>query len=96
MKLIPQLEPGHRVLFASMQGSFSLFGLNMTAIGAVLLTVIAEFKWSYTTTGVVLYASALGCFVATFLSGVLIHRLGPRKVIVGGLLIQAVGLVFSG
>jgi fucose permease len=96
MKLIPQLEPGHRVLFASMLGSFALFGLNMTAIGAVLPTVIVEFQWSYTTTGVVLYASALGYFVATFLSGVLIHRLGPRKVIVGGLLIQAVGLGLFG
>lgn len=96
LKLIPQLEPGHRLLFVSMLGSFALFGLNMTAIGAVLPTVIDEFGWSYTTTGVVLYASALGYFVATFLSGVLIHRLGPRKVIVGGLLIQAVGLGLFG
>jgi fucose permease len=94
--LVPQLEPGHRVLFASMLGSFALFGLNMTAIGAVLPKVIREFQWSYTTTAVVLYASALGYFLATFLSGVLIHRLGPRKVIVGGLLVQAVGLGLFG
>jgi len=84
------------VLFASMLGSFALFGLNMTAVGAVLPTVIREFEWSYKTTAVVLYASALGYFVATFISGVLIHRLGPRKVIVGGLLVQAVGLGFFG
>ncbi len=96
MKFFPQVEPGHGVLFASMLGSFALFGLNMTAIGAVLPKVILEFQWSYTTTGVVLYASALGYFLATFISGVLIHRLGPRKVIVGGLLVQAVGLGFFG
>ena len=96
MKLIPQVEPGHRVLFASMLGSFALFGLNMTATGAVLPQVIREFQWSYTTTAVVLYASALGYFLATFISGVLIQRLGPRKVIVGGLLVQAVGLGFFG
>ncbi len=96
MKLIPQLEPGHRVLFASMLGSFMLFGLNMTAVGAVLPKVLRDFGWSYTTTAVVLYASALGYFIATFISGVLIHRLGPRKVIVGGLLVQAVGLGLFG
>ena len=96
MKLIPKVEPGHRVLFASMLGSFALFGLNMTATGAVLPQVIREFHWSYTTTAVVLYASSLGYFLATFISGVLIQRLGPRKVIVGGLLVQAVGLGFFG
>ena len=96
MKLIPQVERGHRLLFASMLGSFALFGLNVTASGAVLPQVIREFDWSYTTTGVVLQASCLGYFIATFLSGVLIHRLGPRKVIVVGLLVQAAGLGFFG
>ena len=96
MKLIPQVESGHRVLFASMLGSFVLFGLNVTAVGAVLPKVIREFEWSYTTTAVVLYTSSLGYFLATFISGVLIHRIGPRKVIVGGLLIQAAGLGLFG
>jgi len=90
------VERGHRLLFASMLGSFALFGLNMTASGAVLPQVIREFDWSYTTTAVVLYASCFGYFIATFVSGVLIHRLGPRKVIVGGMLVQAVGLGFFG
>lgn len=79
-----------------MLGSFALFGLNMTANGAVLPQVIREFNWSYTTTAVVLYASCFGYFIATLLSGVLVHRLGPRKVMVVGLLVQAAGLGFFG
>ncbi len=92
MKLLPQVEPRHRVLFYPMLASFVLFGLNLAVTGAVVPKIVRDFRWSYTATGVVLAAGSVGYFVSTFLCGVLVRHFGPRRVIAGGLLVQAAGL----
>jgi fucose permease len=79
-----------------MLGAFALFGLAVTASGAVMPQMLADFGWTYTTASVVLCASALGYLLATFTSGLLIGRWGPRRVILAGMLIQAAGLGLFG
>ena len=96
MKLIPHVEPRYRVLFVAMLSGFLLFGLNATIIGAVLPKIIREFRWSYTTMGIVACAGSVGYFVSTFFCGVLIRRVGAKAVIAGGLVLQAAGLALFG
>ncbi|MGB2823415.1 MAG: MFS transporter, partial [Phycisphaerae bacterium] len=89
--MFPDVSRRHRVLYLPMFGGFVLFGLNLAVMGSALPRAIREFQWSYTAAGVVVAAGSVGYFVSTFLCGVLIRRLGPKAVIVGGLLIQAAG-----
>lgn len=86
------IERRFRSLFVAMLVNFMIFGVTLTIIGATLPKIIREFQWSYTATGVVVSAGSVGYFVSTFLSGILMHRLGPRQVIVIGLALQAMGL----
>jgi fucose permease len=74
--------------------NFILFGVTLTIIGATLPKIIRDFEWSYTATGVVIAAGSIGYFVSTFLSGILIHKLGPKLVVVIGLALQGIGLSF--
>jgi fucose permease len=91
MRIIPHVEPRYRALYLPMLGSFVLFGLSLAVTGAVVPRIIRDFGWSYTATGLVLCAGSAGYIVSTFLCGVLIRRLGPKWVIVGGLAVQALG-----
>jgi len=75
-RFLPPVDRRHRVLFGAMLGSFLLFGVCVTLIGAVLPRVIREFDWSYTTTGLVLSAGSVAYFVSTFCCGILIRRAG--------------------
>ena len=86
------IESQFRFLFATILANFILFGINLTIIGATLPKIIREFQWSYTKTGAVLSAGSVGYFVSTFFSGILMHRIGAKRVVLMGLTLQAVGL----
>lgn len=86
------IERQFRSLYFTMFANFMIFGITLTIIGATLPKIIREFQWSYIATGVVLSAGSIGYFVSTFLSGVFLHKLGPKLVIAGGLVIQSIGL----
>lgn len=88
------IEPRYRSLYVGLFGNFVVFGIGMTIIGATLPKILAEFSWSYTGAGAVIAAGALGYFLSTYLSGVLLQRLGPRAVVCGGLVVQATALMF--
>lgn len=96
MKLFPAVESRYRVLFLPMFLCFALFGLNLTIIGAALPKILREFHWSDTVTGLVFASSSASYLVSMFVCGVFIRRLGPKAVIVGGLLLQAVGMSLFG
>ena len=86
------IESQFRSLFVAMLANFILFGVTLTIIGATLPKIIREFQWSYTAAGIVIAAGSIGYFVSTFLSGILVQRLGPKRVIATGLALQALGL----
>jgi fucose permease len=83
-----------RRLYVLFLAGFVIFGILFTIIGAALPQIIRAFHWSYTLTGVVLAASAIGYFLSTFLCGFLVQRFSPRLVLVTGLLLIAVCMVF--
>jgi fucose permease len=83
-----------RRLYVLFLAGFVIFGILFTIIGAALPQIIRAFHWSYTLTGVVLAASAIGYFLSTFLCGFLVQRFSPRSVLVTGLLLIAVCMVF--
>lgn len=83
-----------RRLYVLFLAGFVIFGILFTIIGAALPQIIRAFHWSYTLTGVVLAASAIGYFLSTFLCGFLVQRFSPRSVLVTGLLIIAICMVF--
>jgi fucose permease len=88
------VEDQYRSLLIAMLINFILFGVTLTIIGATLPKIIREFSWSYTVTGIVISAGSIGYFASTFLSGILLQRLGPKLVIVMGLMLQTLGLSF--
>ena len=83
-----------RRLYVLFLAGFVVFGIILTIIGAALPQIIRTFHWSYTLTGVVLAASAVGYFLSTFLCGFLVQRFSPRTVVVTGLLLMAVCMLF--
>jgi fucose permease len=95
-RLLGALDRDSRRLYAGFLANFALFGVTMTLVGATLPRLIREHGWSYTTSGAVLSASSVGYFVATFSVGLLIHRLGARRVVMGGLVVEALGLALFG
>ena len=88
------IENQYRSLLLGMIINFVLFGVTIAMLGSVLPKAIREFHWSYTAAGVVISAAAIGYFVSTFLSGILVQKLGPKLVIVIGLGMQTIGLLF--
>jgi len=89
---VPLIDRRFRSLFVFLVVGFAMFGGSVTLVGATLPKIIADFGWSYVATGLVLSAGALGYVLSAFCSGVLLQRLGPKRVIVAGLLLQSVGL----
>ena len=94
--LIGYIERELRALYVAMLASFVIFGVSVAILGATLPKLIREFHWSYTASGLVLAAGSVAYFVSTFLSGILVKRLGPKRVIVAGLALQALGLSLFG
>ncbi|MGB9596134.1 MAG: MFS transporter [Candidatus Poribacteria bacterium] len=88
------IEKELRGLFSALLLSFIIFGVSLTIIGATLPKIISDFNWSYVSTGIVLSAGSIGYFASSFISGILLHKLGPRRVITIGLALQFLGLLF--
>jgi len=88
------IEKNLRFIFFTLLANFILFGISLTIIGATLPKIIADFQWSYIATGIVLSAGSIGYFVSSFVAGILLHKLGPKRVIVIGMGLQFIGLLF--
>ena len=82
-----------RFLFWTLLSNFVLFGVTLTIIGATIPEIIRTFDWSYTVTGIVLSAGSVGYFSSSFLSGFLIKKFSSKSILVGGLFLEAVGLL---
>jgi fucose permease len=82
-----------RVLFWALLSNFVLFGVTLTIIGATIPEIIRGFHWSYTVTGIVLASGSVGYFSSSFLSGFLIKKFGSKRILVGGLFLEAIGLL---
>ena len=83
-------------LLTAFFANFALFGASAILVGAAVPEIIREFSWSYLEIGVVLSAGAVGFFCSTFLCGLLVGHIGPQKTLVGGLVLQGVGLALIG
>ena len=88
------VEKQYRSLYFGLFANFVFIGIGMTIIGATLPKILAEFSWSYTAAGAVIAAGALGDFVSSFTCGVLLERIGPKAVVVGGIVLQTLALAF--
>ena len=88
------VDPRHRGLFAALFAVFIIFGMSMTIIGAALPKILDSFGWSYFVAGLVLAANAIAYFSFTFVGGYAIRLMGPRRTVVTGLSISALGLLF--
>lgn len=88
------VDPRHRGLFLALFAVFIIFGMSMTIIGAALPKILTSFGWSYFVAGLVLAANAIAYFSFTFVGGYAIRYLGPRRTVVTGLSISALGLMF--
>ena len=82
-----------RLLFWTLVSNFILFGVTLTIIGATIPEIIDKFHWSYTVTGIVLSSGSVGYFSSSFLSGFLIKKFGSKRILVGGLFLEAIGLL---
>lgn len=90
------MEPDSRRLFTALLLNFAVFGITVTIFGATIPKIIRQFEWSYLITGMVLSSSAVGYFVSSFISGFLVPRFGPKRIVLLGLLLQSIGLAFFG
>jgi len=88
------IERRFRGLYCAMLACFVLFGVTLTIIGATLPKIITGFRWSYLSVGIVLSSGSVAYFVSAFVSGLLVQRFGPKRVILVGLGLQALGLSF--
>jgi len=86
----------HRSLLIVVFANLVLFGAGVSLLGATMPIIIRDFSWSYLETGSVLAVSSAAYLASTFLCGLLVRRLGPRAVVVGGLLVQGAGMAAFG
>jgi fucose permease len=71
---------------------FIFVGATFTVIGAALPQIIRTFHWTYALTGLVLTATSAGYVLASFLSGFLVERFPPRRIMVIGLVVGCTGM----
>ena len=93
---LPSVPARFRSLYVGLLAVTIMFGADLTLVGAVLPEMIRTFNWSYTAVAAVLAASSIGYFAATFASGFVVRRLGPRATVVTGLALMAGGLALFG
>jgi fucose permease len=90
------VEKQFRGLFGTLFGIFVLYGTSMTMIGATLPRILADFHWDYVTVGTVIAGGSVAFFLSTFVSGYLVHSLGPKATALLGVALGVVGLAFFG
>ncbi len=88
------MDASSKRLYILLLFGFVAIGVGLTIFGASLPEIIKSFKWSYTVTGIVLSASAVGYFVSTFMSGFLVGRIPPKTIMVGSLAMEAAAMFF--
>ena len=93
---LPRVPARFRSLYLGLVAVTILFGADLTVVGAVLPEMIRSFGWSYMEAAAVLAASSIGYFAATFASGFVVRRLGPRATVVTGLALMAAALALFG
>jgi MFS transporter, FHS family, glucose/mannose:H+ symporter len=78
-----------RRLFALLFAGFVVYGGVFTVYGATVPRVISDFGWSYVVTGLVLAAGAVGFFISTFVTGLVVEGSRSKAVYAAGLAICA-------
>lgn len=91
---MPLIEPRFRLIFAALFGVFMVFGTSMTIIGAALPKILTSFGWNYFVAGLVLAANSIAYFTFTFVGGYLVKHFGPKRTMLAGLAIGALGMLF--
>ena len=94
--MIRSLPPQSRIPFGVLFLNFALFGATVTVVGATLPIIIRTLNWTYLMAGFVIAANSFAYFVTTFCAGLAAQRIGLRRMIVAGLLLQALGIGFFG
>ena len=96
LQRLPRVPARFRSLYLGLLAVTILFGANLTVVGAVLPEMIRSFGWSYTAAATVLAAASSGYFAATFASGFVVRRLGPKATLITGLALMAAALTLFG
>ena len=76
--------------------NFVFFGAVVILVGAAVPEILRTYSWRYVEMGAIMAGGSIGYFVSTFVCGILLRRWGPKRVIVYGLVLQAVGLAAFG
>ncbi len=71
--------------------AFIGLGLQAGLIGVAWPSIQAEFNQPIEAVGVLLFATTLGYLTASFVSGALAHRVGYRRLYIGGAVLFAIG-----
>ena len=80
------------MLLACFFVNFVFFGAVVILAGAAVPEILRTYSWRYVDMGAILAGGSIGYFVSTFLCGFLLRHWGPKRVIVYGLVLQALGL----
>ncbi|MCF7763763.1 MAG: MFS transporter [Verrucomicrobia bacterium] len=92
----PLPPSGVNRLFLILSINFALFGASMTVFGATLPEIIRAMDWSYLVAGVIIASNSFAYFMTTFVSGMMVHRIGLARLMFGGLLLQGLGIGMFG
>jgi fucose permease len=68
-------------LFIGLLLNFTVFGTTVTIIGATVPSIIGGFGYGYSAMGLVLSSAPAGYLLSTLVSGLMVKRLGPKRVI---------------
>ncbi|MBN1413387.1 MAG: MFS transporter [Spirochaetales bacterium] len=94
MNFITILEKEQKKIYFISLFMFFLFGTIITFISSSIPTLLREFDWSYTNTGIILAAGSLGYFLSTFAAGFLLKKMGPKMLLAASLTLYSAGLAF--
>ena len=81
-----------RRLLVLLAAHFALYGVAVTLVGATVPEIIRSFGWTYLDVGAVMAAGSAGYLSGCFSGGVLVRKAGPRRMLLGGLVFEALGL----
>ncbi|MBN1518925.1 MAG: MFS transporter [Spirochaetales bacterium] len=85
-----------RLLFAAVFAAFFLFGVSNTIMGAALPRILDSYGWLDSQAGIVMASGSLAFFLASFVAGRLVGRLGAGRTLAMGYGINVLGLALFG